>query len=235
MRISLPRAEWSALTEQNPRFDSCGFVSSVGLVMQLTLKRKISFGLVGIGLIALVVDRLTSSDGPEPRPQPALHATDGSVVAHAAKPAAAETDLRLIELSAISAQLQTLASSQGLDPVNAQDAFHPASNWLAAPKAIIDTSAETSAAVTRFRQQHKLLAILKSGRAAMALIDGRTFRRGQTIDGFKIVEVHERSVIFDSGSAKVEIFVVGADPASASASDELLITPSRSDRGVQDP
>ena len=207
---------------------------SVGFVMHLTLKRKISFGLVGVALIAFVVDRVTSSDGPEVHPQAVAHAAASPTATRAKAPAPIDADARIIELSVISGRLQTLAETEGLDADNAQDAFHSAASWLTQAKPQNDGSAEITAAVARFRQQHKLLAIVKSGRTAMALVDGKTFRRGQTLDGFKVVEVRDRSVVFDSGAAKVEIYVAGAEPTASDAED-FVITPSRSGRAVQDP
>jgi hypothetical protein len=77
-------------------------------------------------------------------------------------------------------------------------------------------AAERLAAANHFREHHKLLAVMLSGRGGIALLDGKPLRLGQSIDGFKLAEVHvhEQSVLFVRGQAQVQLNVVGTAAAS---------------------
>ncbi len=191
--------------------------------MQLTNQRKVSIGFVTLALAGFGWTML----GGSPQAQvPAAHKTQAARAVVKSAPAD-ETEAQLAQLSIIGHRLQSVASSEQIDVAHTPDAFKPYAGLIADSKPVADPAAEAAAAAAKFRQQHHLLAILKSGKTAMALVDGKTLRPGQSLGGFKLVAVRERSVTFDSGAAQVELQVSGADPTAA-ASDELLIVPSRS-------
>lgn len=192
--------------------------------MQLTNQRKISIGFVALALAGFGWTML----GGSPQPQaPVAHKTPAGHAAVAKSAPADETEAQLAQLSIIGHRLQSVASAEQIDVAHTPDAFKPYAGLIADSKPVADPAAEAAAAAAKFRQQHHLLAILKSGKTAMALVDGKTLRPGQSLGGFKLVAVRERSVTFDSGAAQVELQVSGADPTAAT-SDELLIVPSRS-------
>ena len=191
--------------------------------MQLTTQRKISIGFVVLAAAGLGFTLL----GGSPQPQvPAAHKTQAARAVVKSAPSD-ETEAQLAQLSVIGHRLQSVASSEQIDVAHTPDAFKPYSGLVADSKPVADPAAEAAAAAAKFRQQHHLLAVIKSGKTAMALVDGKTLRPGQSLGAFKLVAVRERSVTFDSGAAQVELQVSGADPTAA-ASDELLIVPSRS-------
>lgn len=190
--------------------------------MQLTNQRKVSIGFVALALAGFGWTMLGGS------PQPQIPTAHRTPAAHAvAKSAPAdETEAQLAQLSIIGHRLQSVASSEQIDVAHTPDAFKPYAGLVADSKPTADPAAEAAAAAAKFRQQHHLLAVIKSGKTAMALVDGKTLRPGQSLGAFKLVAVRERSVMFESGATQVELQVSGAD--STAASDELLIVPSRS-------
>ncbi|HEX5245187.1 MAG TPA: hypothetical protein VFW23_18145 [Tepidisphaeraceae bacterium] len=191
--------------------------------MQLTNQRKVSIGFVTLALAGFGWTML----GGAPQPQvPAAHRTPAAHAVVKSAPAD-ETAAQLAQLCVIGHRLESVASGEQVDAAHTPDAFKPYAGLVADSKPTADPAAEAAAAAAKFRQQHHLLAILKSGKTAMALVDGKTLRPGQSLGAFKLVAVRERSVTFDSGAAQVELQVSGADPTAA-ASDELLIVPSRS-------
>ena len=214
----------ATLTRKSARsaFDGGRFVSSVSHVMQLTTQRKVSIGFVTLALAGF---GLTFVGGTNP-PQPAGHKAQASHAAAIKSAPIDETEAQLAQLSVIHHRLESASSAEKIDLSHTPDAFKPCVG-VAESKPAVDPAAEAAAAAAKFRQQHRLLAVIKSGRAAVALVDGKTLRPGQSLGGFKLVAVRERSVVFDSGVAKVELLVTGSDPTAA-ASDELLIVPSRS-------
>jgi hypothetical protein len=201
--------------------------------MHLSTQRKISFGTLALAVVAFATDRLVftpaGAEGQPPQPAALVHtsgpANPSSARTAEATPASQEADARLAALSVVAQRLQRAAHDGGLNAAQAPDAFEPAS-WIGPAPAKVNAAPDAGAILGRFRQRHKVLAVMKSGRGAMALVDGRTLRRGQVIDGFKLTQVRERSVVFESSDGQVELFVAGAT-AVGDAADNLEIVPSQ--------
>jgi hypothetical protein len=51
-----------------------------------------------------------------------------------------------------------------------------------------------------FLTASKLTAILRAGRNSMAIIDGKTLKIGDVIDGYRLIDVKEYSAIFTKNS-----------------------------------
>lgn len=192
--------------------------------MQLTNQRKISIGFVALALAGFGFTYFGGSAQPQGS---AAHRTPASHTAVAKSAPADETEAQLAQLSVIGHRLERAASAERVDVAHTPDAFKPCVGLVADSKPASDPAAEAAAAAAKFRKDHRLLAVIKSGRTAVALVDGKTLRPGQSLGAFKLVAVRERSVEFDSGAAKVELQVTGSDPTAAT-SDELLIVPSHS-------
>ena len=197
--------------------------------MKVTLQQKISFGVLGLAAIAFVIDRATSSPTPA-----AAHAmiNPGAKVgpaarAAAAKPAASNSAISdgLVSLASFSQRLQQAADAEHVDAAHANDAFVPSTQWVGARQENDADAAERLAAANHFREKHKLLAVMLSGRGGIALLDGKPLRPGQSIDGFKLSELHERSAVFTSGKMQVLLNVV----APTTASEKVEIQKGRSE------
>jgi hypothetical protein len=193
--------------------------------MKVTTQRKVTFGILGLAAIAFVVDRCTSSSA-TPSSAHAMVATakvPGRVAA--LPPGAAVVEFNPFNLETVSARLEKVAAEQGLDASHTRDAFVPSNLWKPSADAKAETG-ERLASAGRFRQQHKLLAVMFGRQGGMALLDGKPVRAGQIVDGFRLVEVHERDAVFEAGATRVQLTVVGPAQVPGSA-DNVEIRPSR--------
>ena len=192
--------------------------------MKVTLQQKITFGVLGLAAIAFVIDRATSSPTPA-----AAHAMINPAAkvgpaarAAAAKPAAntAAVSDGLASLASFSQRLQQAADAEKVDATHANDAFVPSVQWAGTRHENDADTSERLAAANHFREKHKLLAVMLSGRGGgIALLDGKPLRPGQLIDGFKLVELHERSAVFTCG--KTQVLLNAVAPATASEKVEI--------------
>jgi len=201
--------------------------------MKVTLQQKITFGVLGLAAIAFVVDRCTSSSTPAAALAmvPAAPKVGAAARAAAAKAATnnAPASESLASLASFSERLQQVAGAQQVDAAHANDAFVPSTQWAGSRRENDSDAAERLAAANQFREHHKLLAVILSGKGGIALLDGKPLRPGQSIEGFKLTEIHERSAIFTRGQAQVQLNVV----APATASEKVEIQRAGSGEGWQ--
>ena len=171
--------------------------------MTLTKERKIYLALLGIGLAALVLDRLIGG------PQNAQAREDSAAfvverpngAAPAAAPSAATGQLTLTGPD-LSVRLRTLGEqvrpgSQSRDLFRAPATWGPRITHAPAPAQVTDL---TGPAV-EFERSHRLTAVLLSGRERHAVVDGKMVKPGQAIDGFTLISVSHDTAIFRSGAA----------------------------------
>lgn len=122
---------------------------------------------------------------------------------------------RLLEV----ARAENLTADPGDGTVAVADAFKPSALWYPAPAAA-PVAAQARPAVPperleEFRTHHRLTAVMRSARGGLALIGGKVYAPGQTIDGFTLDSVGERSAILRNGDATVELKI---DPPGALSS-----------------
>ncbi len=200
--------------------------------METTTQRKIWGGILGVALLALGADRA----------QTASKAVSGSVAAGSKGPVAVGTTLtrpndrtaktpttpvpQAPPAPSLAARLSGVARAEAISGDSVPDAFTPSDRWAppaavaAAPPLpnpvipLVDRAAE-------FRGRHHLTAVMSSRSGAMtrglAMVDGKTLVPGQSIDGFTLSGVKERSALFTSGTASVELRL--APPSIASLTD----------------
>ncbi len=58
-----------------------------------------------------------------------------------------------------------------------------------------------------FKSANRLDGVLTSGRNPIALVNGRTVRLGQTIDGFELIAVQDRIAVFQLDDVRVELHI----------------------------
>jgi hypothetical protein len=199
--------------------------------VKITKKHKIYLGVVGLGLLCLLGDRLIfagdapgGADGEDllirpttppkklpdtPHPKAAPAATPTPTAAAAAAPKAEETGPSP-GTAEIVKRLQTIAADQSLSTGEIRDAFKPAPAWVAAAASdktggaggAGSKSVETSG--QRFAKKHQLTAVVL-GRGGGVLVDGKFLRIGQSLDGFKLTAVEQRSATFASEQEQVKL------------------------------
>jgi len=197
--------------------------------MKLTTQQKISFGVLGLAAIAFVVDRCMSSSAPA-----AAHgalvsrAASTPVVRHAApsiSPVQASNPPDNAAATALSARLQQAADELNAQPACAQDAFTPSRSW--GPVGSSGSAAsERLAAAAQFRQKHTLKGCVINSVGGGAFLDGKFIRPGDRVDGFRLVDLTQRTALFDAGDIQVELTVVDAAQGTIT-SENMVFKPAR--------
>ena len=194
--------------------------------MKVTTQRKVTFGILGLAAIAFVIDRCTSSSTPAAAHAMSVAAKEPAKVAY--RPAvAASTEATSRSAWKPSRRLARVAQEQNLDAsAYAHDAFlrRPINgSHRGIPKG---TSAPSLHRRGSFRQLHKLIGVSIAKQRSLAIVDGKPNRLNESVDGFRLVEIHEREAIFECGAARVQLTAPG--PAAGANSDNMEIRPARS-------
>lgn len=183
--------------------------------MALTKRQKVMVTVLGLGAMALVVDKALLGEeqvGP-PRAQ-AAQAVRAVVppgpVGRPAEPPPAPGpvlgDSTVAEISALAAGLDTVRDVLALDLSDTRDAFCPSATWLSdlRPVESIVTSSQ-EARIIDFARGHKLKAVVTHGGGGAAFIDDKYVRVGQVIDGFRLVSVSDRGATLAAKGVQVEL------------------------------
>lgn len=184
----------------------------------MTRERKIYGALLCLGLAALGADKLwfTPADATAQsasnllvtRPQhPAVIAHINPVVAPRSN--GPSKDEPLVGLGALAERMHAMAEVERLDLADAKDVFRPPVEWVgnlaATPQADHSTVVAGPDPVASFRERHHLIAVLKSSKGGMAILDGKSVRPGQTVDGFKLVRIEENAAVFEANGRTVDM------------------------------
>ncbi len=167
-------------------------------------KRKLYATLLGLGVIAVASDRLfvlPDEASAERPPQGAVTPPPaGAVVEPAAAPVSAAP--KIAPRVTIANRLDQIAERAGLDPDNVRNAFRPPAGWL---ETDTGPARPEKSPAERFREVHRLNAVMAGGREGYVIIDGRTLYIGQELDGFALVSVRERSAVLVSDRERIEL------------------------------
>lgn len=185
--------------------------------MKVTKQQKIASGILAAAVLAFVVDRVAFSDGPATASAvPAATVLTGTATPSVRSAAVSKgSDVTGVGLTAAMARrLSVVAGNEGIEQGSCADGFCPPAEWFApsadaagvGQRVRITTAADRAAA---FKATHKLTAVLRTDRRpneGLAVIQGRPMRIGQTMDGFTLTSVHDRSaVLADSRGLTVEL------------------------------
>ncbi|MDB5294326.1 MAG: hypothetical protein JWO31_309, partial [Phycisphaerales bacterium] len=131
-------------------------------------------------------------------------------------------------------QLSRATADGGLDPERCPDGFRPPAGWFpepVAPAAVIPVNAAvaapapTSDRAAAFRAGYRVTAVLRTGPRpdqGLAVLAGAaggqtvTVRVGQSVGGFVLRAVHERSVTLVNGGDSVDLALPTAGLTTAS-------------------
>jgi hypothetical protein len=185
------------------------------MFMRLTRKQQLYASTVGVGLLALTLDRTVFS------PQPADGAPDDALVTSTptsdpvrADPAPAPVSPILQSRSAVANRLARAAQERGLATDAPRDAFLPGESWF--PKhdsAAADKTREEMEA--GFRARHRLLAIVNGEKASYVLFEAPAekgdepqrlnLKLGDELGGFTIKVIGRYSVTLRKDDASVTL------------------------------
>ncbi|MHC5002485.1 MAG: hypothetical protein ACYTJ0_05120 [Planctomycetota bacterium] len=175
--------------------------------MQLSTKQKMYASVLGLCGVALAVDRvvlgpaeLTAAEG-----EAELLATSTSGTAgRTAMAATAAADPGM--LWAIARQVDEVAKTENVDIEQIPDAFRAPDSWFPPPATETQPVSVGPDPVEQFLAAHRLQAVMAGGASSVAVIDGTGLKVGETLDGFTLVSVGDRSAVFESESGvRVEL------------------------------
>lgn len=187
--------------------------------MQLSKQHKIYAAILGLAVAALAADQFVMAPPPaeEVAAAPVTpQRTERKPAAPSTMPAVASAPAEAGN-AAIAQRLKTVAAQQGA-PTTAADAFTPSTSWVHVPEKKQEAAVSPDIELAKqFLRQHRLTAVMKSGGGGIAVIDGKPYKPGQQIDGFRLASVGERSAVLRRGVAKIEIKLRGAKDAVAAS------------------
>jgi len=186
--------------------------------MVLSKKRKIYVGLLALAAIGLIVDRMVlapSEMAPAESvasPMPS-RSEDSAPKAPALLQAARQTGARQASGPSLAERLQALAEARDLELANVKNAFRTAEPWgveLRTPKpAVIQ---DDTARIEKFCRDHRLMAVMVASDGGRAIVDGKSYRIGQQLDGFRLISVTERTAVWASGTRRATL-TLPVDPS----------------------
>ncbi|HOB76326.1 MAG TPA: hypothetical protein PKG54_17585 [Phycisphaerae bacterium] len=184
-------------------------------------KRWIYASVLGIALVAFIVDRLFLAS-----PQ-AAEAKPASPDPGAARPAPSPTDR---PQNAPFVNDASLAWLEKLAPAGAARDIFASPDWLESKQA--NAQATTAGeeeedsqpgSAEAFEAAHRLQATTVMGRGGLAVVDGQCLSVGETLDGFRLVRVEAGQVEFRRGSQRVTLSL----PMAPAADQKIPPVPSK--------
>ncbi|MFQ5489712.1 MAG: hypothetical protein ACE5GE_03220 [Phycisphaerae bacterium] len=176
----------------------------------MTKKKKTIYGLMlGVGLLALLVDRLMTT-----RPAQASAAASSAPTlpgATANDPKANPTELESVaaapfpRVSADGSTLPPIRDAFTLLPAAVEALGGQGQTGTRGPNAQSNNPSEPSAA--EFAAKHELSAVLEAGGFGVAVVDGQWVRVGDVLDACKLVEITGRQAIFECFDESAELAV----------------------------
>jgi len=184
--------------------------------MKITREQKILAGVLGLAGVALLVDRVFLLDATG-SPRDAIGAPVEPDPGDAPSPGLPESPARELEQAGkeLERRFDAIAESRGLTPGEIDDAFSSDAEWAAFPmveKKVEDTPVRERTIeqrITAFRLRHRLTAVMHTGDADWAVINGDLYAPGRTIGECTLVEVRSDAAVFRLGSRTFELRLPG--------------------------
>ncbi len=167
--------------------------------MDFTGRHKKLLVILFLGLVALVLDRtiLRPQGGPGAASAEALHPSDQSV------PLTDNIPVLEVERSrGMAERLNVIWPVAGTDFTQMRDPFLLPASW---PDNGDGSGRGGADATATFIGTHKLTAVVIDGRKSYAVLDDRFLVPGQSVDGFVLVSVGDRSAVFERDDRQITL------------------------------
>jgi hypothetical protein len=202
-----------------------------------TKSQKISAAVLGLAVTAFGVDRFVLDSGKAAgRTEDVIVARPSGAKTSSGSDKSAVKSVALVNSAGsaksngttLASRLAALADTRKYDVEFAGDAFLPSDEWLAVYNAAKgpQTQAPTSQASVpaagesektprkidyagNFRSTHKLSAVMTRRGKALAIVDGRLYAAGQTLDGFTLTKVGLTDATFEGRGTSVTLMLPG--------------------------
>jgi hypothetical protein len=176
--------------------------------MQLTKQQKIVGAVLALAIGAFLVDRFVIGHESDAAPAVSARQPAARRLSQQTKPLAAQAAAAAPlpgNVATLAARLQDTARAQKLNLETVRDAFRPPAAWVGTSRpATVD---DLQAAAAEF-QKRKLTAIMRQSGGGVAIINEKAVSVGQSLDGFRLVAVKDRSAVLRRGNHKVELRLV---------------------------
>lgn len=168
--------------------------------MNLTTKQKVYGGLLILAVGAVLVDRVIIGIDVASPQQASAKAVQPPVAVDGVAGVGSLEDVAVPDRDQlIASRLAAVAQQQGLEFGDLRDGFEPAQSWLGKPQQAADAQLTPEA----FRGRYPLMAVFTTAGKSYAVVGGQTLRVGQALEGFKLVAIQRRRVLFVSAHGRV--------------------------------
>lgn len=181
-------------------------------------KRKVYLALLGLAVVAFVLDRtvLDASTTAPATATAALRSRQAKKVQDAKKPGPAAEDAqqartqsdpsKRVSIGRQIARCCPAPTDSGQSPC--PDAFTASPLWVAVEveQEQQEQVSQEKVALDNLKSRYTLTAVI-SGKSGMAILGGKCVRVGQSIEGCTLVEVTGQRAIFQAGENRVELKV----------------------------
>ncbi|SRR5258706_4961848 len=156
--------------------------------MKATRKRIILLTVLGIGICALIADRLRGGyeNPPEPKDVPTVVVTPGASAADV------KTKIEPTGIDGSFATRVRLAAARVSPPSRHRDVFRVPAAWSGIDAKMKSDSSPASSSIpdpVRFQRAHRMTGVIMAGRQSSVMIDGKLVVVGQSIDGYRLTAV----------------------------------------------
>jgi hypothetical protein len=171
--------------------------------MTLTKRQKTLLAVFVVGLAALVVDRTFL------RPQGGAAAASASPFTPSDEQVSPVANIPVLEPQAgptgLARRLDRLWPEKDVNPEQGRDPFSLASPWYDNVDA---NNLRAPDEVALFIGGHQLTAVVIDPRGSYAVVNDRLLIPGQSLDGFRLVSVGNRSAVFEQGTRRAVLELV---------------------------
>lgn len=186
--------------------------------MKLSKRRQISVALLVLGLVALVVDRAVLEAGSTGPAAAAASTTDTGDKGSECEDILAELEasVPMLEEACMADRLAELAASYPPDGEAVRDAFCPSESWVRPDRPVKAAAAPVAprSMAARFVATHQLKAIMLSSDGGSAIIGASFVRVGQTVDGFKLLDLTKTTAVLSGYGERATLHLEGATAAA---------------------
>ncbi len=184
-----------------------------------TKSQKIAAAVLGLAVVAFGVDRFVLGTGKPATAEPTeqvVVSRSPALAGQAGKPPVSSA--ATTTATTLASRLAAFAERRKFEHAGMSDAFCPSDAWVASsvPAPAVEAKVEADIAPVAlqapkvspselFLKRHTLTAVMKKHDGGMAIIDGKLYAQGQTVDGFKLSSVGLNEATFVGKNAKVTL------------------------------
>ena len=170
---------------------------------------QINAGIIALCITALAVDKLLLSDGSRPEPASAAESPTGQpspasdpYSENGQAPLVLRLDQKLAEYDDVNPPRDPFQLSDTM-----KAALSPPPSEQQARQIVEGPPSPPELTAEGFESLHRLEAVLAADSYSMAVVNGRTVHLGETLDGFTLVAVKDRSAVFERGGERVTLIL----------------------------